>query len=82
MRLLCLSFAVFCPCNTLPDAERCLPRYVRFGCFVDGVHDFDAAAFMLAPGEATTMDPQARILLQQTQVSTSHKTLSVFIQIA
>lgn len=43
-------------------------RYVRFGCFVEGVEDFDAGAFRLAPGEAAAMDPQTRIALQQTQV--------------
>lgn len=43
-------------------------RYVRFGCFGEGVADFDAAAFRLASGEACAMDPQARIALEQTQV--------------
>ena len=50
-------------------------RYVRFGCFVDGLEDFDAAGFRLASGEAVAMDPQTRIALEQTQVRTlaSHK---------
>lgn len=43
-------------------------RYVRFGCFVDGVEDFDAAGFRLASGEAVALDPQTRIALEQTQV--------------
>lgn len=43
-------------------------RYVRFGCFVEGVADFDVAAFRLASGEARAIDPQARIALEQTQV--------------
>ncbi|KAK9829172.1 hypothetical protein WJX72_004291 [[Myrmecia] bisecta] len=41
--------------------------YVRFGSFEDGVDAIDAAAFRLAYGEAVGMDPQARILLEQTQ---------------
>ena len=41
-------------------------RYVRFGCFVDGTSAFDAAAFRLAGGEALALDPQARVLLEQT----------------
>lgn len=43
-------------------------RYVRFGCFVDDVAQFDAGAFRLASGEATAMDPQTRLALEQTQV--------------
>ena len=42
-------------------------RYVRFGYFVDAVDLFDAAAFRLAASEATAMDPQTRICLEQTQ---------------
>ena len=42
--------------------------YVPFGSFVDGVDKFDAGLFGLAAGEALALDPQARILLEQTQV--------------
>ena len=43
--------------------------YVSFGSFVDGVDTFDASLFGLAAGEALALDPQARILLEQTQVN-------------
>lgn len=33
---------------------------------MDGIDEFDAGLFRLAAGEATTLDPQARILLEQT----------------
>lgn len=36
----------------------------RFGSFVTGWAEFDAAAFGIAPSEATLMDPQQRILLE------------------
>ena len=42
-------------------------RYVRFGYFVDCGDLFDAAAFRLAASEASAMDPQTRICLEQTQ---------------
>ncbi|KAK9834736.1 hypothetical protein WJX74_008822 [Apatococcus lobatus] len=41
--------------------------YVPFGSFVDCVDAFDASLFGLAAGEALALDPQARILLEQTQ---------------
>lgn len=41
--------------------------YVRFGAFVDGVERFDSGAFRLPYAEAAALDPQARILLEQTQ---------------
>jgi Beta-ketoacyl synthase, N-terminal domain len=47
---------------------------VRFGAFVDGVDQFDSGAFRLPYAEAAALDPQARILLEQTHVSIpSHK---------
>ena len=39
---------------------------MRFGCFVEDTEQFDASAFRLAAGEAVSLDPQARILLEQT----------------
>lgn len=43
--------------------------YVRFGAFVEGVERFDSGAFRLPYAEAAALDPQARILLEQTHVS-------------
>ena len=50
-----------------PDAA---PRrlYVRFGCFAEYTDEFDSAAFRLSYMEAAAMDPQCRILLEQTAV--------------
>jgi acyl transferase domain-containing protein len=36
---------------------------------VDRVSDFDAVTFQFSAGEATAMDPQTRIALEQTQAS-------------
>lgn len=41
----------------------------RFGTFVAAVHAFDAAAFGISPLEAQLMDPQQRILLEETAVA-------------
>lgn len=38
----------------------------RFGTFMDSVHMFDAAAFGLSSLEAQLMDPQQRMLLEET----------------
>lgn len=35
---------------------------------MDNTADFDAVAFRMPPGESVTLDPQARIALEQTQV--------------
>ncbi|MFJ5781465.1 SDR family NAD(P)-dependent oxidoreductase [Streptomyces hydrogenans] len=36
----------------------------RFGAFLDGVGDFDAAFFGISPREAAAMDPQQRLVLE------------------
>jgi len=45
-----------------------LCRYVRCGSWLGGLQQFDGSLFGVAPGDALTMDPQARILLEQVQV--------------
>lgn len=40
------------------------PHYVRVGGPVDGIADFDAAAFGFSPREAETMSPQHRLFLE------------------
>ena len=43
--------------------------YTRFGTFLTGLQDFDAAAFKLSQAEVLPLDPHARLLLEHTQVS-------------
>lgn len=43
--------------------------YVRFAAFIPGVENFDAPLFRIAPAEATYMDPQGRMLLEQTHLA-------------
>jgi len=51
-------------------APEAAPRrmYVRFGCFAERVDEFDSGAFRLSHAEAAAMDPQCRVLLEQTAV--------------
>lgn len=47
-----------------PPVSR-MSSYARFGAFVPGAAHFDAAAFRLAPNEASALDPQQRLLLEE-----------------
>ena len=42
---------------------------IKYGSFLDDVWNFDNAFFNVSPREATTMDPQQRILLHTTQAA-------------
>jgi len=45
-----------------PDAQGRIAT--RYGCFLDGVDEFDADFFGISPREAISMDPQQRLLLE------------------
>ncbi len=46
-----------------------LVKHRRFGGFCSGVDMFDEKLFRLTPIEASAMDPQQRILLEETQAA-------------
>ncbi|CEM36439.1 unnamed protein product, partial [Vitrella brassicaformis CCMP3155] len=48
---------------TDPDDPRCL-CYTTKGAFIDDVDMFDASLFNISPVEATSMDPQQRLILE------------------
>ena len=54
------------PLYTADVAPGTLTINAPFAAFCDGVADFDAGMFGLAAAEAVTLDPQQRILMEQT----------------
>jgi acyl transferase domain-containing protein/SAM-dependent methyltransferase/acyl carrier protein len=47
-----------------PDADKPGKMYTRHGAYLSGVDQFDAEFFGVSPREATSMDPQHRLLLE------------------
>jgi len=43
--------------------------YVRFAAFIPGIEDFDESLFRVSQSEAASMDPQGRMLLEQTHLA-------------
>ena len=52
-----------------PDSNAPASAYTRFGSYMSCIDSFDAAAFKLSPAEALPLDPHARLLLENMQVS-------------
>ena len=51
--------------HILRPGSRCPGKmYARYGGFLDGIDQFDAAFFGISPREAESMDPQQRLLLE------------------
>ncbi|MEZ4453137.1 MAG: SDR family NAD(P)-dependent oxidoreductase [Nannocystaceae bacterium] len=55
-----------------PDPRAPSRMYTRWGGFLPGIEDFDAAFFGISPREARTMDPQQRLLLEVSWEALEH----------
>ncbi|MBX6769050.1 MAG: polyketide synthase, partial [Actinomadura rubrobrunea] len=55
-----------------PDPDAPGRMYSRFGAFVDGVWEFDAALFGIPSAEAAEMDPQQRFVLEVAWEALEH----------
>ncbi|HEV3321521.1 MAG TPA: beta-ketoacyl synthase N-terminal-like domain-containing protein [Solirubrobacteraceae bacterium] len=48
------------------------PSYVKAGCVLDGIEDFDAGFFGIPPREAQILDPQQRLFLEEAWCALEH----------
>ena len=56
--------------------------YTRFATFCQGISDFDGALFRLPASEAVAMDPQQRVLLEETGAALNDAAASLHHPIA
>ena len=64
--------AYYDPTGTVPGTA-----YTRRGGFLDGIDLFDAEFFGISPREAADMDPQHRLLLEQTHAALENAGISL-----
>ena len=56
--------------------------YTRFAAFCQGISDFDGGLFRLPASEAVAMDPQQRVLLEETDAALDDAAASLHHPIA